>query len=188
MWLPGPWPWQTAWCIAQITDWTIYSPLLLNNRPSWPLVLTPPGFPCGPSPVAQRWGIYLQCRSHQEMWVWSLGQEDPLKEGMETHSSILAWGSPWAEEPRGLQSVRLQRGRHDWGTEHICMPCAIHYVPVTYFITGSLYLLIPLTYFIPPPTLFSLVTTSLFSFLCYVKQNNLDKKDNCSILSRVSGS
>ena len=31
------------------------------------------------------------------MWVQSLGQEDPLEEGMETHSSILAWGIPWIE-------------------------------------------------------------------------------------------
>ena len=114
MWLPGTWPWQTVWCIAQITDWTIYSPLLLNNGPSWPLVLTPPGFPCGVSPVAQRWRIHLQCRIHQEMWVWSLGQEDPLKEGMETHSSILAWGSPWTEEPGSLQSTGSQRVKYAW--------------------------------------------------------------------------
>ena len=37
-----------------------------------------------------------------------LGQEDPLVEGMETHSSILAWKIPWTEEPGGLQSMRLQ--------------------------------------------------------------------------------
>ena len=39
------------------------------------------------------------------MWVRSLGQEDPLEEGMATHSSILAWRIPWAEEPGGLQSI-----------------------------------------------------------------------------------
>ena len=39
------------------------------------------------------------------MWVQSLGQEDPLEEGMETHSSILAWRIPWTEEPGGLQSI-----------------------------------------------------------------------------------
>ena len=37
----------------------------------------------------------------QEMWVQSLGQEDPLEKGMETHSSILAWGIAWTEEPAG---------------------------------------------------------------------------------------
>ena len=41
----------------------------------------------------------------QEMWVLSLGQEDPLKEEMATHTSILAWKTPWTEEPRGLQKV-----------------------------------------------------------------------------------
>ena len=40
----------------------------------------------------------------QETWVRSLGQEDPLGEGMENHSSILAWRIPWTEELSGLQS------------------------------------------------------------------------------------
>ena len=39
----------------------------------------------------------------QETWVQSLGQEDPLEEGMATHSSILDWKIPWTEEPGGLQ-------------------------------------------------------------------------------------
>ena len=41
----------------------------------------------------------------QETQVRSLGQEDPLKKGMSTHSSILAWRIPWTEEPGGLQFV-----------------------------------------------------------------------------------
>ena len=44
-----------------------------------------------------------------ETWVQSLGGEDPLEEGMATHSSTLVWRSPWTEEPGGLQSVGLQR-------------------------------------------------------------------------------
>ena len=44
----------------------------------------------------------------QEMWVQSLGQEDPLKEEMATHSSILAWKISWTEEPGELQSMGLQ--------------------------------------------------------------------------------
>ena len=44
----------------------------------------------------------------QEMWVGSLGWEDPLDEGMATHSSILAWRIPWAEEPGKLQSMGSQ--------------------------------------------------------------------------------
>ena len=39
------------------------------------------------------------------MWVQSLGRDDPLEKGMATHSSILAWGIPWSEEPGGLQSM-----------------------------------------------------------------------------------
>ena len=50
----------------------------------------------------------------QETLVWSLGQEDPLEKGMATHSSILAWGTPWTEEPGGLQSTGSQRAGHDW--------------------------------------------------------------------------
>ena len=52
-----------------------------------------------------------QCRRHErhgfDPWVW----EDPLEEGMATHSSILAWRSPWTEEPGGLQSTGSQRVR-----------------------------------------------------------------------------
>ena len=49
----------------------------------------------------------------QETWVRSLGQEDPLEKEMATHSSILAWRIPWAEEPGGLQSMGSQRVGHD---------------------------------------------------------------------------
>ena len=49
----------------------------------------------------------------QEIWVPSLGGEEPLEEGMTTHSSILAWRIPWTEEPGGLQSMGLQRFVHD---------------------------------------------------------------------------
>ena len=53
----------------------------------------------------------------QKMWVWSLGQEDSLEKEVATHSSILAWKIPWAEEPGGLQSMGLQRVGHDLVTE-----------------------------------------------------------------------
>ena len=48
-----------------------------------------------------------------ETWVRSPGQEDPLEKEMTTYSSILAWRIPWTEEPGGLQSMGLQRVRHD---------------------------------------------------------------------------
>ena len=49
----------------------------------------------------------------QETRIQSLGGEDPLKEEMATHSSILAWRIPWTEEPGGLQSTGSQRVGHD---------------------------------------------------------------------------
>ena len=49
----------------------------------------------------------------QETWVCSLGQEDPLEKGMATHSSVLAWKIPWAEEPGGLQSMGSQEVGHN---------------------------------------------------------------------------
>ena len=49
----------------------------------------------------------------QETQVQSLGQEDPLEKEMATHFLILAWRIPWTEEPVGLQSMGLQRVRHD---------------------------------------------------------------------------
>ena len=48
--------------------------------------------------------LVCQCRRH-ETWVQSLGPEDPLVEGVATHSSILAWRIPWTEEPSELQSM-----------------------------------------------------------------------------------
>ena len=49
----------------------------------------------------------------QEAWAQSLGQEDTLEEKMATHFSFLAWIIPWTEELGGLQSMGLQRVRHD---------------------------------------------------------------------------
>ena len=49
----------------------------------------------------------------QETRVWSLGQEDPLKKEVVTHSSTLVWRIPWTEEPGRLWSMGLQRVRHN---------------------------------------------------------------------------
>ena len=49
----------------------------------------------------------------QGTWIQFLGQEDPLEKEMATHSSILAWKSPWTEDPGRLQSMGLQRVGHD---------------------------------------------------------------------------
>ena len=45
----------------------------------------------------------------QEMWVRSLGWEDPLDQEMAIHPSILAWEVPWTEEPGGVQSLGSQK-------------------------------------------------------------------------------
>jgi len=52
-------------------------------------------------------------QERQKIWGRSLGLEDSLEEDMATHSSILAWRIPWTEEHGGLQSIALQRVRHD---------------------------------------------------------------------------
>ena len=49
----------------------------------------------------------------QETRLQSPGGEDPLEEELATHSSILAWETPWTEEPGRLQSMRSQRVRQD---------------------------------------------------------------------------
>ena len=48
-----------------------------------------------------------------ETWIQSLGWEDPLEEGMATHSNSLAWRISWTEEPGGLLFMRSKRFRHD---------------------------------------------------------------------------
>ena len=53
----------------------------------------------------------------QQTRVGSLGREDPLEKEMATHSNILTWEIPWTEEPGGLQSMGLQRVRHDLATK-----------------------------------------------------------------------
>ena len=53
----------------------------------------------------------------RETWVWSLGWEIPLEEGMATHSSILAWRIPWTEETDRLQSIGSQGVGQDQATK-----------------------------------------------------------------------
>ena len=65
--------------------------------------------PRGASQVAQR---VNNLPVMQETQVRSMDQEDPIEEGMATHSSILAWRILWTEEPGGLQSMGLQGVGH----------------------------------------------------------------------------
>ena len=53
----------------------------------------------------------------QQTHPWSLGWEDPMQKEMATHSSILAWEIPWTEKPGSLQSMGVQKVRHNWVTK-----------------------------------------------------------------------
>ena len=63
------------------------------------------GFPSG--------SVGKESSCNAETCVWSLGWEDPLEKGVATHSSVLAWRIPWAEEPGVLRSMGSQRVGHD---------------------------------------------------------------------------
>ena len=80
----------------------------------------------------------------QETWVLSLGQEDPLEEGMANHSSIPAWRIPWKEEPSELQAIMLQRVRCDWACTcaytHTHTHTHTHTQPYCYFGVSFLFL------------------------------------------------
>ena len=71
------------------------------------------------TPTLPLWQVALAVKNlpakqeTQKTQVQSLGWEDPMEEEMATHSSILAWRSSQTEEPRGLQSMRLQTVGHD---------------------------------------------------------------------------
>ena len=64
----------------------------------------------GASFVAQ---LVKKLTAKKEIWIRFQGQEDPLEKEMATHTSVLAWGIPWTEEPGGLQSMGSQRVGHD---------------------------------------------------------------------------
>ena len=95
--------------------------IFVENKPSSSLLSTTANiYLCGnthigASLVAQ---IVKNPLAMWETWVGSMGWEDLLEEGMEIHSSILAWRIPWTDEPGGLQAMRSQKVRHDSGIKH----------------------------------------------------------------------
>ena len=95
----------------------------------------------------------------QEKWVQSLGQKDPLKKEMATHSSTPAWRIPWTEEPGRLQIMGLQRVRHDWATLFIFFFLSSYASMTAYFNSVS-----------SLPLLLSLLAVS------YVKYHNVLQK------------
>ena len=64
----------------------------------------------------------------QETLVQSLGEEDPLKKGMATHSSILVWRIPWTEEPGRLESMGSHRVGHDLATNTFTFSSATNFI------------------------------------------------------------
>ena len=68
--------------------------------------------------MAQWWRIRLPMQDTQEMQVQFLGQEDPLKKEVATHSRVLAWEILWTEESDGLSSMGSQTVGYDWETKH----------------------------------------------------------------------
>ena len=63
----------------------------------------------------------------QEIWVWSLGWEDPLEKGMAIHSSILVWRIPWIEEPGGCSPWGCQESDlTEWLSMHACLTWTSH--------------------------------------------------------------
>ena len=75
----------------------------------------------------------------RETRVRFLGREDPLEKEMAIHSSTLAWKIPWTEEPGRLQSMGLQRVRHDRATSLYFVSGSILFKPFTYTISFNTY-------------------------------------------------
>ena len=84
-----------------------------------PLV-TVMGFPVG--------SVVKNTPAKAETWVQSLGQEDPMEKEMATHSIIIVWKTPWAEESSGLQPMVRQTVGHDWVIEHTCVATFIGFL------------------------------------------------------------
>ena len=82
----------------------LWGSVLWQESPELGYTLLSIGLPCG---------LEGKEFSKQEAQVPSLVWEDPLEEGMATHSSHLAWRIRWTEDPGGLQATGLQRIRHD---------------------------------------------------------------------------
>ena len=106
----GSWDKAEIWLMAPNLSYKI--PKLLACHSAVPLCC----FTLQPSKEGPRVSVKNLLAMH-EMWVWSLGWEDPLKKEMVTRSTLLAWEIPWTEEPGELQSVGLQRVRQDLTTK-----------------------------------------------------------------------
>ena len=108
-----PLPPKRIWLIRTVSQtWNtaIQNAMFSEFYGFWTPVRGSRGFPGGTSGERTR----LPMQETQEKQVPTLGWDDPLEEGMGTHSNILAWRNPQVEEPGRLQSMGLQRVRHNW--------------------------------------------------------------------------
>ena len=99
--------WKTSWWFSFNTLFLLFS--YFRQKANWNNTLLFRGFPGG--------SVIKNSPAKQEIWVQSLGWEDPLEKEMATHPRILAWEILWTEEPDTLQSKGLQRVRHDLETK-----------------------------------------------------------------------
>ena len=111
------------WVYLEIYNW---KPLAGKGPEKYGVNLGIFFFLYGASQVAQ-WINNLAAM--QETWIESLGREDPLEQGMATHSSILAWRIPWTEEPGRLQSMESDRVGHDWSDWNSFFVLIFHALP-----------------------------------------------------------
>ena len=81
--------------------------------------------------------LVAQSVKNQPANAGDVGQEDPLKKEMATHSSIIAWGIPWTEEPGGRQSMGSQRVGHDSATKPPLPPSPAHAQKLTISVRES---------------------------------------------------
>ena len=93
-------------CVTSIS-YSLSCHMSITYHHVWYIVKTRMGFPGGTG------GKEPTCHCRREIWVQSLGWENPLKEGLAAHSRILAWRIPWTEEPGGLQSIGSHRVGHN---------------------------------------------------------------------------
>ena len=116
------WGCQLKCLVSFLAGYSGFCPWQSNSKRANPeATRSPEALPWKPHKVSSAASYWVAQKvkclpAMRETWVWSLGREDPLKKEKATHSSILAWKIPWTEKPGRLQSMGLQRVRHDWAT------------------------------------------------------------------------
>ena len=121
--------------------------------------------------------ICLQCRRPGfDPWVGKI----PWRRAWQPTPVFLLEESPWTQEPGGLQSMGSQRVRHDWAIKQSIINCShfsvYYHIPMTHFITGSLYLLTTFTHF---PYALTPTSGNHQPVLCIYEMGHLKKNSTC---------